>query len=245
MDPAPFVFGIKEWAVVLAFVSMSALAHDGPERHPLPVEWEKARADLDELANAVTQLRQSVESIGDDVRELGSAPAIAPGIEKAESARAAVEQMAEPSDQQPVPQADIPARWLGGLAAAASILALLLGVLRNRLPRPPVAPDDTEPRPSEPDDEENTNTTKEQTEVAKVIETGSKLRFEIRKAENGHPYFAVVFTSNGKVLAASQPYVSGMDPLEKAISRLRAEAAGATEEDVRHKGPIKGAAPPD
>ena len=242
MDPAPFVFGIKEWAVVLAFVSTSALAHVGPERHPLPVEWEKARADLDELATAVTQLRQSVESIGDDVRELGSAP----GIEKAERALAAVEQMAEPSDQQPVPQADILARWLGGLAAAASILALLLlGVLRNRLPRPPVAPDDTEHRPSEPDDEENTNTTKEQTEVAKVIETGSKLRFEIRNAENGLPYFAVVFTSNGKVLAASQPYLSGMDALENAMSRLRAEAAGAVKEDVRHKGPIKGAAPPD
>ena len=65
MNPAPVVFGIKERAVVLAFVSMSTFAHDGPEQHPLPGEWEKARADLDELATAVTQLRRSVESIGD------------------------------------------------------------------------------------------------------------------------------------------------------------------------------------
>ena len=48
--------------VILA--SMSAFAHDGQERHPLPDEWHQARADLDELAVAAERLRRSDESFG-------------------------------------------------------------------------------------------------------------------------------------------------------------------------------------
>ena len=83
-------------------------------------------------------------------------------------------------------------------------------------------------------------------EAGKEIEVNtSNLRFEIRKAETGHPYFAVVFRSNGNVLAASQPYTSGMSSLENAMDRLRREAYSATQQDRQHEGPLPGAASPD
>ena len=230
--------------------------HDDPLPHALAAD----------VAAEVERLESSAEAARRRFAEANSqlAGKIDAATDRLDAMQQRVDSLAERSET-PV-TADLPP-WLLWLAGIGTALLLGLGAwttfLASRLRK--LSPDarrgadgpNTNRRSSGPDDErgaasddagtDETDSTINQEEKSDMAQQDieSRLRFEIRLAQNGEPYFAIVATSNGQVLMKSESYASGMRSLERAMGRVRREAYGATEKDRRDEGPIGNASPED
>lgn len=248
------------FALVLLVAAAAARAdfdHDEPLPHALASDLAAEVERLESSAEATRRHLAEVDSELDRELEVTSG--------RLDALHERVNALAECCDSPAA--ADLPSwlLWLGamgaalllGLGAWTAFLASRLRKISRRAPAAPNAPESNQsPSPGEegrptvgPErpaaDQPNATNTEEQSTMAQQQTIESKLRFEVRLAQNGEPYFAIVATSNGQVLMKSESYASGMRALEHAMGRVRREAYGATERDRRDEGPIGDASPED
>lgn len=249
------------FALVLLLAAAAARAdfdHDEPLPHALASDLAAEVERLESSAETTRHLLAQVDSELDRELEVTTG--------KLDALQQRVDSLAECCDS---PAAvDLPSwlLWLGAIGAAlllalgawTAFLASRLRKISRRAPDAPNAPksnqspssgDEGRPTagPARPDAEQPNaiTNTEEKSRMAEQETIESRLRFEIRLAQNGEPYFAIVATSNGQVLMKSESYASGMRALQHAMGRVRREAFGATERDRRDEGPIGDASPED
>ena len=246
-------------AIVLAAAWAHAdFDHDEPRPHALVSD---VAAEVDRIESSAAAARHRLAEA--DSKLAGQ---IDVTLDRLDAVQRRVDSLAE-RNESPI-TADLPP-WLVWLTGIGTALLLGLGawttLLASRLRKlsrvAASGPDGpaSNSRSSVPNDErrpgvasgdavpDDTNTTANQEEKSDMAQQDieSKLRFEIRLAQNGEPYFAIVATSNGQALMKSESYASGMRALEHAMGRVRREAYGATEKDRRDEGPIGDASPED